>query len=96
LSISSRQHHVEHHEVEDLLVEARERLAAVRGLHDLVPVALQREGEKCLDRLLVVYEQDSRCAVCHDLNNAEDSSALTLLSPRCSTRASIEPHSCLR
>ena len=32
------QHHVEHDEVEGLLGEARQRLAAVRGLHDLVAV----------------------------------------------------------
>ena len=46
-----------------LLGEARERLLAVGGLHDLVAVALQRERQQRLDRLLVVDEQDARGAV---------------------------------
>ena len=46
---------------------------AVGRLHDFVAVALQREREQRLDRLLVVDEQDSGGAVCHDLSNAEDS-----------------------
>ena len=75
-AVHARQHHVQHDEIEDLLVEARERLAAVGGLHDFVAVALQREGEQRLDRLLVVDEQDARGAVCHDLSNAEDSWAI--------------------
>ena len=79
-AVHPRQHHVEHDEIEDLLVEARERLAAVGRLDHLVAVPLQREGEKGLDRLLVVDEQDSGGAVCHDLNNAEDSCVLTLTS----------------
>ena len=61
------QHHVEHDEVEGLLGEARERLAAVRGLHDLVAVALQRERQQRLDRLLVVDQEDARGAVRHDV-----------------------------
>ena len=59
------QHHVQHDEVEGLLGEARERLAAVRGLHHLVPVALQREGQQRLDRLLVVDQEDARGTVRH-------------------------------
>jgi hypothetical protein len=51
------QHHVEHDQVEGLLGEARERLAAVRRLHDLVPVALQRERQQRLDRLLVIDQE---------------------------------------
>ena len=56
-------HHVEHDEVEGLLAEARERLAAVGRLHDLVAVLAQREGQQGLDRLLVVDEQDAGWAV---------------------------------
>ena len=65
-AVHPRQHHVEHDEVEGLLGEARERLAAVGRLHDLVAVALQREREQRLDRLLVVDEQDAGGAVGHD------------------------------
>ena len=61
-----RQHHVEHDEVERLLGEARERLAAVGRLHHLVAVALQRERQQRLDRLLVVDEEDARGTVRHD------------------------------
>ena len=64
-AVHPRQHQVEHHEVELLLGEARERLAAVGRLHDLVAVALEREREQCLDRLLVVDEQDAGGAVGH-------------------------------
>ena len=71
--VHARQHQVEHHEVELLLVEARERLAAVGGLHDLVAVALQREGEQRLDRLLVVDQQDAWGAIGHDRSGVEDS-----------------------
>ena len=42
--------------------EAVERLLAVAGRHDLVAVALQRERQQGLDRLLVVDEQDPRRA----------------------------------
>ena len=59
-------HHVEHDEVEGLLGEAVERLAAVGRLDDLVAVALQREREQRLDRLLVVHEQDAGCSISHD------------------------------
>ena len=59
-AVHLRQHHVEHDEVEGLLGEARERLAAVGRLHDLVAVALQRERQQRLDRLLVVDEEDAR------------------------------------
>jgi hypothetical protein len=53
-------HHVEHDEVEGLLGEAVQRLAAVGRLHDVVAVPLQRERQQRLDRLLVVDEQDAR------------------------------------
>ena len=66
-AVHARQHHVEDDQVEDLLVEARERFSAVRRLHHFVPIALEREGKKCLDRLLVVDEKDSGSPVCHDL-----------------------------
>src|SRR4051794_870751 len=59
------QHHVEHDEVEGLLGEARERLAPVRRVHDLIAVALEREGQERLDRLLVVDEEDARGTVGH-------------------------------
>ena len=45
-----------------------ERFRAVGGLHDLVAVALQRERQQRLNRLLVVDEQDAGGAVCHDLS----------------------------
>ena len=64
-AVDPRQHQVEHHEVELLLGEARERLAAVGRLHDLVAVPLERERQQGLDRLLVVDEQDAWCAVGH-------------------------------
>ena len=57
--VEAGHHHVEHDEVERRLAEARERLAAVGGLHDLVAVLAQRVGEQRLDRLLVVDEQDA-------------------------------------
>ena len=64
-AVHLREHQVEHDEVEVLLGEARERLAAVGRLHDLVAVALQGEGEQRLDGLLVVDEQDAGWAVGH-------------------------------
>ena len=73
-AVHPRQHHVEHDEVEGLLGEARERLAAVGRLHDLVAVALQRERQQRLDRLLVVDQQDARGSVCHDLRKASEDS----------------------
>ena len=42
-AVEARHHHVEHDEVEGLLAEARERLAAVGRLHDLVAVLAQRD-----------------------------------------------------
>ena len=42
-AVDARQHHVEHDEVEGALGEARERLAAVGRLHDLVAVLAQRD-----------------------------------------------------
>ena len=62
---SLREHHVEDDEVERLLAEARQRLAAVGRLHYLVAVALQGKRQQRLDRLLVVDEEDSRCTVRH-------------------------------
>ena len=53
------QHHVEDDEVEGLLGEAVERLAAVARADDLVAVLAQRIGQQRLDRLLVVHEQDA-------------------------------------
>ena len=57
--VDPRQHQVEHDEVERLLVEALERLAAVGGLDDVVALLAQRIGEQRLDRLLIVDEQDA-------------------------------------
>ena len=71
--VDPRQHQVEHDEVELLLGEARERLAAVGRLHDLVAVALQREREQRLDRLLVVDQQDAGGAIGHVRLCDEDS-----------------------
>ena len=53
-----RQHHVEDDEVEALLGEAVERLAAVERRDDLVALLAKRVGEQGLNRLLVVDEQD--------------------------------------
>ena len=78
-AVHARQHHVEHDEIEDLLVEARQRLGAVCRLHDLVSVALEREGQERLDRLLVVDEKDSGGSVCHDLLQKQDSWGLGAL-----------------
>ncbi len=58
-------HRVEHHQVERLLAEAGERLAAVGGAHDLVAVLLQRVAQQRLDGLLVVGQQDAQGAVGH-------------------------------
>jgi len=57
--VDLRKHYVEHDEVERLLVEAVERLASVGCLHDVVALLAQRIGEQCLDRLLVVDQQDA-------------------------------------
>src|SRR3954451_1260937 len=59
------EHEVEHHEVERLLGEARERLLPVRRRDHLLVVALQGGGQQRLDRHLVVDEQDARSAVGH-------------------------------
>ena len=64
-AVHLRQHHVEHDQVEGLLGEARERLAAVGCLHHFVAVALQRERQQRLDRLLVVDQEDARGTVRH-------------------------------
>jgi len=72
-AVHARQHHVQDDEIEDLLVEARERFGAVCRLHDLVPIPLKWEGQECLDRLLVVDEKDSGGSVCHDLLQKQDS-----------------------
>ena len=63
--VELRQHHVEHDEVEPLLGEALQRLAAVEGRHHLVAVLAQRVGEQRLDGLLVVDEQDPRLSSRH-------------------------------
>ena len=57
--VHARHHHVEDDEVVLPLVEARERLAAVGRADHLVPVLLERIGEKRLDGALVVDEQDA-------------------------------------
>ena len=62
-AVDLRQHQVEHDEVERLLGEAVERLLAVAGRDHLVAVALERERQQGLDRLLVVDEQDPRGAL---------------------------------
>ena len=58
--VELRQHDVEHDQVEALLGEAVERLAAVERGDDLVAVLAQGIGEQRLDRLLVVDQQDPR------------------------------------
>jgi hypothetical protein len=63
-------HHVEHHEVEGLLGEAVQRLAPVPRVHHLVAVLTQRERQERLDRLLVVYEQDSSGSIGHGYETA--------------------------
>ena len=54
------QHEVEHDEVDRLRREAGQRLLAVPGLDDPVPLVLERVREELLDRVLVVDEQDGR------------------------------------
>jgi len=61
-------HHVEHDQVERLLAEAGERLAAVGRAHDLVTVLAQRVAQQRLDGLLVVGQQDAQRAVGHGVN----------------------------
>src|SRR5439155_22281081 len=58
--VELRQHDVEHDEVDRLVAEARECLFAVGGLHDVVAVAFEREGEHLAHRFLVVDEEDCR------------------------------------
>ena len=53
------QHHVEHDEVEVVLAQAVERLAAVERRHDLVALLAQGIGQQLLNRVLVVDEQDA-------------------------------------
>src|ERR1700722_5277366 len=63
--IDPRQHQVEHDEVERLLVEALQRLAAVGRLHHVVALLPQWVGEQGLDRLLIVDEQDACWVIGH-------------------------------
>jgi hypothetical protein len=56
--VELRQHQVEHDEVDVLLREPRQRLLAVARVHDAEALALEREGEQLLHRVLVVDEQD--------------------------------------
>ena len=56
--VEPRQHDVEHHEVDRRVREAAQRLLAVGGLDDRVPVLLEREREHLADGVLVVDEQD--------------------------------------
>ena len=58
-------HHVEHDEVEALLGEAVERLAAVARGDDLVALLAERVRQQRLDRLLVVDEQDASRGLTH-------------------------------
>src|SRR5262249_51636287 len=58
--VDPRQHHIEHDEVEGLLVEPTQGLLAVARLDNAVAVALQGIGEQRLDRVLVVDEEDGR------------------------------------
>ena len=55
------QHHVEHDEVEAVLAQPVERLAAVERGDDVVALLAQRVGEQLLHRQLVVHEQDPGC-----------------------------------
>ena len=64
-SVDFWQHDVEDDEVDGLLAEAAQRLVAVAGLDDPVPVPLERVREKRLDRVLVVDEQDGRGRLGH-------------------------------
>ena len=63
--VELREHDVEDDEVDGLLAEALERLLAVARRHDAEAVALERIGQKLLDGLLVVDEEDGR-GICHD------------------------------
>jgi hypothetical protein len=56
-------HDVEDHEVEPLLREAVERLAAVLRRDDFIAVLAKRISEQRLHRLLVVDEQDASRSV---------------------------------
>ena len=56
--VELRQHDVEHHEIDSLVREARERLLAVTGLDHAEALAFQRIGAELLDGVLVVDEED--------------------------------------
>ena len=57
-AVELRQHDVEDHEIDRVLLEALQRLLAVARLHDLEALVLEGVREELLDRLLVVDEQD--------------------------------------
>ncbi len=63
--VELRQHDVEDDEVEPLLGEAIERLAAVAGGDHLVSVLAQRIPEQGLNGVLVVDEEDPRAHLLH-------------------------------
>src|SRR4051794_3730097 len=93
-AVHARQHHVQDHEVEDLLGEAGERLAPVgRGNH-LVTVPLEWEREQGLDGWLIVHQQDSRGPVCHD--QPDERIVTGNLAGTCWTSACTAPPSCRR
>ena len=57
-TVDLREHDVEHDEVDLLFREPAQRLLAVTGRDDAVPVPLERVREELLNRVLVVDEQD--------------------------------------
>jgi hypothetical protein len=58
--VQLREHDVEDHEVDVVLIEAGESLLSVPGLDDPKALPLEREREHLLHRFLVVDEQDGR------------------------------------
>src|SRR4029078_7258166 len=63
--VDLRKHDVEHDEVDRLLREPAQSLVAVAGLDDAIGVPLERVREGCLDRILVVDEENGRGGVRH-------------------------------
>ena len=63
--VDFRKHDVEHHQIESLLGETVERLAAVVRRHHLEAVLAERVGEQGLHRVLVVDEQDAGRSLRH-------------------------------
>jgi hypothetical protein len=60
LAVELREHDVEDHKIDVVLVEAHERLLTVPSLHDPEALPFQGEGKKLLHGFFVVDEEDGR------------------------------------